>query len=237
MLGGVTSRPHAGQPPGVQSGGPAQPRPTPVSSSSAFDAGGAEEGGSISAIAARGADLRAAPLTTAVSAAAPDGPTVVPLAGDLPAERHRLPARVTRYWRWRAFYSSLPVLVLLVSAAIVLPWGPWWARWGAVGVFSAVIAACLIILPPIRYRVFWYAISSTEIDIQNGILFTKRSIVPMRRVQTLRCERGPIADHYRMTTLKIRTAAGSVNLTGLDRSEADELCERIGRLTVLADDV
>ena len=27
----------------------------------------------------------------------------VPLAGDLPTERHRLPARVTRYWRWRAF--------------------------------------------------------------------------------------------------------------------------------------
>jgi uncharacterized membrane protein YdbT with pleckstrin-like domain len=75
-----------------------------------------------------------------------------------------------------------------------------------------VIAACLIVLPPIRHRVFWYAISPTEIDIQNGIVFTKRSIVPMRRVQTLRFERGPVADHYRMTTLKILTAAGSVSL-------------------------
>ena len=131
----------------------------------------------------------------------------------------------------------MPLLVLLVSGAIVLPWGHWWARWGVVAAVSAVAAACLIILPPIRYRVFWYAISSTEIDIQNGIIFTTRSVVPMRRVQTLRCERGPIADHYRMTTLKIRTAAGSVNLNGLDRSEADELCGRIGRLTGLADDV
>ena len=164
-------------------------------------------------------------------------PSVVPLAGDLPAERHRLPARVTRYWRWRAFYASLPLLVLLVSGAIVLPWEPWWVRWGVVGVFVAVIAACMIILPPIRYRVFWYAISSTEIDIQSGIIFVKRSLVPMRRVQTLRSERGPMADHYRMTTLKIRTAAGSVSLNGLDRAEADELCERIGRMTNLADDV
>jgi uncharacterized protein len=188
MLGEVPSRPHTGEPPGVQSDGPAQL-------------------------------------------------SVVPLAGDLPAERHRLPARVIRYWRWRGFYSSLPLLVLLVSAAIVLPWGPWWARWGCVAVVSAVIAACLIVLPPIRHRVFWYAISATEIDVQSGIVFTTRSILPMRRVQTLRCERGPVADHYRMTTLKIRTAAGSVSLSGLDRGEADELCERIGRLSGLADDV
>jgi membrane protein YdbS with pleckstrin-like domain len=59
----------------------------------------------------------------------------------------------------------------------------------------------------------------------------------MRRVQTLRSERGPMAGHYRMKTLKIRTAAGSVSLSGLDRAEADELCERIGRMTNLADDV
>ena len=163
--------------------------------------------------------------------------SAVPLAGDLPTERHRLPARVTRYWRWRAFFLSLPLFVLLISLAIVLPWGPWWVRWGLVGVFTAVIAAGMIILPEIRYRVFWYAISSTEIDVQSGIIFLKRSVVPMRRVQTLRSERGPIGDHYRMTNLKIRTAAGSVGLSGLDRGEADELCERIGRLTNLADDV
>lgn len=210
MLGDVTNRPRTGEPSGVQSGGSAQPRLIPGSSSPASDTGAAEEGGE---------------------------PSAVPLAGDLPTERHRLPARVTRYWRWRAVYASLPLLVLLVTAAIVLPWGPWWARWGVVAAFIAVIAAGLIILPPVRYRVFWYAISSTEIDIQDGIIFTKRSIVPMRRVQTLRCERGPVADHYRMTTLKIRTAAGSVSLSGLDRREADELCERIGRLTCLADDV
>lgn len=155
----------------------------------------------------------------------------------MPTERHRLPARVTRYWRWRAIYSSLPLVVLLITAAIVLPWGPWWVRWGIVGVVVAVIAAGIIILPPIRYRVFWYAISLREIDIQDGIIFTTRSVVPMRRVQTLTSERGPMADHYRLTTLKIRTAAGSVRLSGLDRGDADELCERIGRLTDLADDV
>jgi membrane protein YdbS with pleckstrin-like domain len=229
MLSNVASRPPAGQSPGVQSGGLGLPRSTAINSSPGSDTG--------AAIAAPGADGWTTPGGTVFPPTAEGEPSAVPLAGDMPTERHRLPARVTRYWRWRAIYSSLPLLVLLITAAIVLPWGPWWVRWGIVGVFVAVIAACLIILPPIRYRVFWYAISSTEIDIQNGIIFTTRSVVPMHRVQTLLSERGPMADHYRITNLKIRTAAGSVRLSGLNRSQADELCERIGRLTHLADDV
>jgi membrane protein YdbS with pleckstrin-like domain len=174
------------------------------------------------------------------SAATPEvagDPSRTPLAGDRAAERHRLPARVTTYWRWRAACSSLPLLALLIILASYLPWGPWWLRWGIVGLFVVVVAVGIIVLPGIRYRVFWYAISQTEIDVQNGIIFTTRSVVPIRRVQSLRTERGPLADHYRMTNLKVRTAAGSVGLSGLDRDEAGELCARISRLTHLADDV
>jgi uncharacterized protein len=208
-----------------------------MNSAPGSDTGAAEGGDPTSATASPVADEWPEPVAPALASTAAGEPNPVLLAGDLPAERHRLPGRVTRYWRWRAFYSSLPLLVLLISGAIVLPWGSWWVRWGIVGVVVAVIAAGLIILPPIRYRVFWYAISSTEIDVQNGIVFIKRSVVPMRRVQTLLSERGPIADHYRLTNLRIRTAAGSVRLSGLDRGEADELAERISRLTDLADDV
>jgi len=131
----------------------------------------------------------------------------------------------------------MPLLATLVGLAIVVPWGPAWLRWGIVGVVVALAAIGIIILPPIRYRVFWYAISPTEIDIQHGIIFIKRSVVPMHRVQTLRTERGPMADHYRMTNLKIKTAADSVTISGLDRREADELCDRISRLADVADDV
>jgi membrane protein YdbS with pleckstrin-like domain len=152
-------------------------------------------------------------------------------------ERHRLSPLVTRYWRWRAVFSAVPVLVLLVGLAIVVPWGPAWLRWSIVGVVVALAAIGIVILPPIRYQVFWYAISATEIDIQHGIIFIKRSVVPMHRVQTLRTERGPMADHYRMTNLKIKTAAGSVTVSGLDRAEADVLCDRISRLADVADDV
>jgi membrane protein YdbS with pleckstrin-like domain len=110
-------------------------------------------------------------------------------------------------------------------------------RWGIVGIVLVLVVVGMVLLPPIRYRVFWYALSATDIDIQHGIIFIKRTVVPMHRVQNLRTERGPMADHYRMTNLKITTAAGSVTISGLDRGEADQLCDQISRLADVADDV
>src|SRR6476660_8537559 len=131
----------------------------------------------------------------------------------------------------------MPLLATLVGLAIVVPWGPAWLRWSIVGVVVALAAIGIIILPPIRYRVFWYAISPTEIDIQHGIVFIKRSVIPMHRVQSLRVERGPIADHYRMATLRISTAADTLSVSGLGRPEADAVCTRIAELADVADDV
>jgi uncharacterized protein len=236
----VTSRPRRGQPPGVPVEGSVQPRssgagPSPPGSPPACETASAGDDGAIVASAAAGTD-GLEERGTALSTVAAE-PSAAGLAGDLPLRRHRLPVRVITYWRCRAVCSALPVLILLLSLAIVLPWGDWWLRWGIVGVAVVVVAAGTIVLPPIRYRVFWYAISQTELDVQDGVVFTTRSVVPMRRVQSLRTERGPLANHFRMTNLKIRTAAGSVRLGGLDRGEAGRLCERISRLTDLADDV
>jgi membrane protein YdbS with pleckstrin-like domain len=168
-------------------------------------------------------------------AADPDGTD--PLVGDSTAERHRLSRRVVAYWRWRWLFSLVPSLLLLAALAIVIPWGPWWVRWSLFAVLATVGIVGLIVLPPIRFRVFWYAISATEIDIQHGIVFIKRSVIPMHRVQSLRVERGPIADHYRMATLRISTAASTLSVSGLGRAEADAVCTRIAELADVADDV
>jgi membrane protein YdbS with pleckstrin-like domain len=160
-----------------------------------------------------------------------------PLVGDAVGERHRLSRPVIAYWRWRWVFSRVPSLLLLAALAIVIPWGAWWMRWSLFLVVAAVGIIGVIFLPPIRYRVFWYAISPTEIDIQHGIVFLKRSVIPMHRVQSLRVERGPLADHYRMATLRISTAASSLSVSGLDRAEADAVCSRISQLADVADDV
>ena len=172
---------------------------------------------------------------TSAAQADPDGSQ--PLVGDIVGERHRLSRRVIAYWRWRWLISLIPTLLLFAALAIVIPWGEWWMRWSLFTVLAVVGIVALVVLPPIRFRVFWYAISPTEIDIQHGIVFIKRSVIPMHRVQSLRVERGPIADHYRMATLRISTAADTLSVSGLGRAEADAVCTRIAELADVADDV
>ena len=225
----VTSRPATGLPPAA----PAPGEPVPATLDAPAHPQARDHRADQAALASPAGEVVPAGPSSADSA--PSAPSA--LAGDLPVERHRLNPRVKRYWRWRAFFTAIPSLVLLVGLAIVIPWGPPWPRWGIVGIAAISVVVGMVVLPPIRYRVFWYAISETEIDIQHKIIFIERSIIPMHRVQSLQTERGPLADHYRMTNLKIKTAAGSVSISGLDRDEANALCDRISKLSDIADDV
>jgi membrane protein YdbS with pleckstrin-like domain len=236
----VTSHPATGLPPAEQSAG--EPAPAALDVGAGAPACGHRSDSAAVAPTSTGAAPTDPADAGSASAAAVIGPADARsgpsgLAGDLPLERHRLNPRVKRYWRWRAFFTAIPSLVLLVGLAIVIPWGPPWLRWGIVGIAAICVVVGMVVLPPIRYRVFWYAISETEIDIQHKIIFIERSIIPMHRVQSLQTERGPLADHYRMTNLKIKTAAGSVSISGLDRDEANVLCDRISKLSDIADDV
>jgi uncharacterized protein len=160
-----------------------------------------------------------------------------PLVGDEPSARQRLESTVVAYWRWRIAFAVLPALVLLAGVAWVLPIGVPGVSWVIVAVVVGAVAVGIVVLPPIRYRVFWFAVSPSEIDIQHGIVFVKRSVVPLERVQSLRTERGPISDRYGLANLHIRTAGGAVSITGLRQPDADALCTRISRLTELADNI
>jgi len=191
----------------------------------------------MSAAAARIGQSRSVPSPKQAGWRDEDAAFAAPLAGDQAGARRRLPARVVRYWRWRAFCAVAPLMVLLITVVIALPAEPSWAGWGVVVVVTVLAIGATAVLTKIRYTVFWYATSATEIDIQQGIIFTERNVVPMHRVQSLRIERGPVADRYRLTNLKIRTAGGSVSIYGLDRDEAGELCDRISRFARLADNV
>lgn len=165
----------------------------------------------------------------------PVGP---PLPGDLESAQQRVPARTMTYWRTRALLVGVPLTALSALGALRLGWPPPAVRWGvvaAVALWWLVIGA--VAGPPIRRRLFWYSVSADEIDLQHGLFVVTRTVVPMNRVQHLEVRRGALADRFRVASLRIHTAAGSVAMHGLDAGEAERVRERIGRLAGLADDV
>jgi membrane protein YdbS with pleckstrin-like domain len=159
------------------------------------------------------------------------------LPGDESIDRHRLPSRAVTYWRLWGLLAGVPLAGIAVLAATIFP-GPAPVRLS----IAALLIFYLLILEPfvvpvIRYRVLWYAVSADEIDLQHGWLVQTRTVIPMNRVQHLDTRHGPIADKFRLATLDIYTAAGKVTLPSLDRDEAADLRSRISTFAHLSDDV
>jgi membrane protein YdbS with pleckstrin-like domain len=160
-----------------------------------------------------------------------------PLAGDDPADRHRLPARAVSYWRIRALLTGIAAGAVILAAAVLLHWPSAPVRWVLAGAVLVYLLSGVTAVPVIRRRIFWYAVDADEIEIQRGLFVVSRSVVPMTRVQHLKTEQGPLADRFRLAALHIHTAAGTVQMHALDTDEAADLRARIGRLANLADDV
>ena len=173
-------------------------------------------------------------------AALPSDVTALPgdlkaLPGDLP--RHQLPARAIRYWQIQNLLTGL-VVVAGVGVGMYFWTGlPDWIRIAAVAVSVLGSAGLVFVDPPLRYRRLWYAISETEIDIEEGLVVLTRTVVPMNRVQHLRMEHGLLADRFSLANLHVHTGAGVVSLRGLGRDEADRIRERVSELAHLSDDL
>ncbi len=179
-------------------------------------------------------------MTRPTSTPPPDPGTGHRLAGDRPGARHRLPDRVVPCWRWALVAALIPPVGLLVAVAVLAPDDLTWipaVAWSLAGLLVALGALAVGIVPPVRHAVFWYALSDDELDVGHGVVFRRRTVVPMARVQNLRTARGPLARWFRLTTVRVGTAAGAVVINGLELDEADRICSLISRLANVHDDL
>ncbi len=145
--------------------------------------------------------------------------------------------RAVTYLRLQALIGW-GLLTVAVSVAMAFWTGlPGAFRWGLPLILSAITIGTALVEPPIRYRLFWYAISPAEVDLRNGWLILRRTVVPMNRVQHLTVSQGPLAVRFKLAKISIHTAAGEITLEPLDHAEAEELRIRIAALAGLSDDV
>jgi membrane protein YdbS with pleckstrin-like domain len=163
----------------------------------------------------------------------PPGP---PLPGDDAAARHRLPPRVRTAWRLRALSVGVPLVAVLGFLALRWTWIPEWLRWGALVAAGVWLLVQLLVAPPVRYRLTWWALTADELEVQHGWIVLTRTVVPMHRVQYLQVERGLIDRRMDLADLHVHTAGGPVAVRGLDRQDADAVRARISELAHLDDD-
>jgi len=149
-----------------------------------------------------------------------------------PAER--LDLRAITLWRITGLLNLLPLLVGAGLAGWAL------TRFGGVSLFVALLPVLAVLVlgivvvgvaPVLRWRRWRYEIRPDEIDLQRGILWVGRTLVPLARIQHVDTRQGPLQRRFGLSTVVFYTAAGPNQIPELSALVAAEVRDRIAVLT------
>ncbi len=154
---------------------------------------------------------------------------------NLPAKR--LDPRIVSVWRISEALSSLIGAGVLIGIFAIL-WradvlGTSWFV-GAIVVAVALAVVDVAIVPRVRYIRWHYEVTEEEVDLLEGIIVHKHTVIPLVRVQHVDTKQGPIARAFGLAAVTVATAAGEHEVPGLPVEEADGLRDRVATLAALA---
>lgn len=144
----------------------------------------------------------------------------------LPEPAEQLPKQALSYWRTQSVAAG--VVAAIVVASMI--GGLWGLLVLVVGVAAGWVG------PAVLWRRWRYEIRAEEIDLRHGLLTVRRTLVPIRRVQHVDTESGPLQGMFELATVSFHTAAGSTKIPGLFRGEAEDIRRRVAELTRTRDD-
>ncbi|KZE71575.1 PH domain-containing protein [Paenibacillus elgii] len=135
-------------------------------------------------------------------------------------------------WRWSGFIAST-VSALLAAAVFYLAHRFHWPGWipgvVAAGVLAEIVLTVLV-MPELRWKRWRYEVREDEIMLQQGVMFVKRTLIPMVRIQHVDTHQGPLLRAYGLAGITFSTAAGSHQIPALTSETAEVLRVRIAEL-------
>jgi membrane protein YdbS with pleckstrin-like domain len=147
---------------------------------------------------------------------------------ELRPPRHRVSPRAIRYWTARAAGGWLLVLTAQVVWLLATPAD---RRWHvlALAVTVVVAVAHVTVMPRWRYAVHRWEAAPHAVYTQAGWFDQERRIAPISRIQTVDTERGPLEQLFGLSSVTVTTAsaAGALEINGLDRAVADRLVDEL----------
>ena len=137
-------------------------------------------------------------------------------------------------WRISAALNIIPLLAAGGFGSFALLW---WAEVSALlGIMSALAVLALgvfsvFVAPGVRWRRWRYEIRPDEVDLQRGVWWVSRTLVPLARIQHVDTRQGPLQRRYGLSTVVFHTAAGPNQIPELSTPIAAEARDRIADLT------
>lgn len=148
----------------------------------------------------------------------------------------RLESRMLTLW-WMVSVARATLLgagvflafLLLVPRVNALGWlesaGPW--------PVIAVLFTWAVVVPPLRFRRWRYALREKDLWIRRGLFWQSVSVIPYRRLQFVDTRQGPFENLFDLAQLDVHTAAPGTSgqIPGLDKSQAERIRERLAELS------
>jgi membrane protein YdbS with pleckstrin-like domain len=136
--------------------------------------------------------------------------------------------RAIRYWTARAAAGWLAVVTAQVAWLLATSAD---RRWHvlALAATAVVAAAHVTVMPRWRYAVHRWEAAPHAVYTQAGWFDQERRIAPVSRIQTVDTERGPLEQLFGLSSVTVTTAsaAGALEIKGLDRAVADRLVDEL----------
>ncbi len=131
----------------------------------------------------------------------------------------------------RAQVLVATAILLLVALGATAGNGQAAASGGSVG-GALVVGAWLLWVSRRRYRAWQYQERQEDLVVGRGVLFRRQSVVPYGRMQFVDVTAGPIERIFRLSTVKLHTAAAAsdARIPGLEQEEAARLRDRLAAL-------
>lgn len=93
-------------------------------------------------------------------------------------------------------------------------------------IFAAAALLCVIytaVAPKLRHAQYKYLITDDRIEICEGIVFKKRTLVPIDRIHQIDVTRGPIDARFGVAKVAVTTAGGVAVFRFLEEEKANEI--------------
>lgn len=150
---------------------------------------------------------------------------------------NKLDPRIKNVWRINDLIWATLIFVICFFPFVIVAAFEDWALAVCAAMFAIYVIALvllLVVLPPIRYARWRYAMSSSFLDIAKGIIWKKRYIIPFIRVQNTDTKQGPILRAFKLASVTISTAASAHEIPGLDMEEAEVVRDRAAEFARIA---
>ncbi|MDE3722273.1 PH domain-containing protein [Nocardiopsis sp. N85] len=146
--------------------------------------------------------------------------------------QHRVDPRAVRWWTTRSLAVTVPLTVIPVVPALIWePVRPWFLI--AAAVIGGLGLLITVVMPRWRYRVHRWEVTDTAVYTSSGWLWQEWRVAPMSRIQTVDTERGPLQRAFGLSSVTVTTAsaAGPIEIAGLDHALATRVADRLTETT------